>query len=58
MIVGSMGVLMLLAAIFIFTIAAHYAGLSASCNWFAYILSVLYGIYMIIPFIGFNRIFE
>ena len=35
MIVGSMGVLILLAAVFIVTIAAHYAVFAVSCNWFA-----------------------
>ena len=58
MIDRSMGVLILLAAVFIFTIAAHYAGFSASCNWFAWILSVPDGIYMISLFAGYSRIFE
>ncbi|HDN65317.1 MAG TPA: CDP-diacylglycerol--serine O-phosphatidyltransferase [Methanosarcinales archaeon] len=56
--VRSMGVLMLLAVVFIFTIAAHYARFCGSCNWFAWILFVLVGIYMICPFIGCSRLFE
>ena len=56
--VRSTRILMLLAAVFIFTIAAHYAGFCGSCNWFAWILSVLVGIYMISPFGGYSRIFE
>lgn len=51
-------VLMLLAAVFIFTIAAHYAGFYGSYNWFAWVLFVLVGIYMISPFIGCSRLFE
>lgn len=56
--VRSMGILMLLAAVFIFTIAAHYAVFCGSGNWFAWVLFVLVGIYMICPFIGCSRIFE
>ncbi len=56
--VRSVRVLMLLAAVFIFTIAAHYAGCSSSCNWFAWVLFVLVGIYMVCPFIGCSRLFE
>ncbi|PXF61025.1 MAG: CDP-diacylglycerol--serine O-phosphatidyltransferase [Candidatus Methanogaster sp.] len=56
--VRSMGVLILLAAVFIFTIAAHYARFCGSCNWFAWVLFVLVGIYMICPFIGCSRLFE
>ncbi len=51
-------VLMLLAAVFIFTIAAHYAGFYGSYNWFAWVLFVLVGIYMICPFIGCSYVFE
>jgi CDP-diacylglycerol--serine O-phosphatidyltransferase len=56
--VRSMRVLMLLAAVFVFTIAAHYAGFCGSCNWFAWVLFVLVGIYMICPFMGCSRLFE
>jgi phosphatidylserine synthase len=56
--VRSVRVLMLLAAVFIFTIAAHYAEFCGSCNWFAWVLFVLVGIYMISPFIGCSSIFE
>jgi hypothetical protein len=48
----------LLATVFIFTIAAHYGGLSAFCNWFAGIPSVPDGIYAISPFAEYSRIFE
>ena len=51
-------VLMLLAAVFIFTIAAHYAGFYGSYNWFAWVLFVLVGIYVICPFIGCSHVFE
>jgi len=56
--VRSVKVLMLLSAVFIFTIAAHYAGFCGSCNWFAWVLFVLVGIYMICPFIGCSHVFE
>jgi CDP-diacylglycerol--serine O-phosphatidyltransferase len=56
--VRSMRVLVLLSAVFIFTIAAHYAEFCGSYNWFAWVLFVLVGIYMICPFIGCSRLFE
>lgn len=56
--VRSMGVLALLASVFIFTIAAHYFGFCESCNWFAWILFVLVGIYVMCPFIGCSHVFE
>ena len=56
--VRSMRILILLAAVFIFTIAAHYAEFYGSCNWFAWVLFVLVGIYVICPFIGCSHVFE
>jgi len=56
--VRSMKILILLAAVFIFTIAAHYAEFCGSYNWFAWVLFVLVGIYMICPFIGCSHVFE
>ncbi len=56
--VRSMRILMLLAAVFIFTIAAHYAKFCGSCNWFAWVLFILVGIYVICPFIGCSHVFE
>ncbi|KAF5419424.1 MAG: Archaetidylserine synthase [Candidatus Methanogaster sp.] len=56
--VRSMRILMLLASVFIFTIAAHYFGFCGSCNWFAWVLFVLVGIYVICPFIGCSHVFE
>ena len=56
--VRSMRILILLAAVFIFTIAAHYARFCGSCNWFAWVLFVLVGIYMVSPFIGCSHVFE
>ncbi len=56
--VRSIRVLILLAAVFIFTISAHYAGFCRSCNWFAWMLFVLVGIYVICPFIGCSHVFE
>ena len=56
--VRSMRMLMLLAAVFIFTIAAHYAGFCGSYNWSAWGLFVLVGIYMISPFVGCSHFFE
>jgi len=56
--VRSVRVLMLLASVFIFTIAAHYAGFYGSHNWFAWVLFVMVGIYVICPFIRCSHIFE
>ena len=55
---GTFAVLLLLAAVFIFTIATHYAKFCGSCNWFAWVLFILVGIYVICPFIGCSHVFE
>ncbi len=56
--VRSMRVLMLLSAVFIFTIAAHYSKFCGSCNWFAWVLFVLVGIYTMCPVIGCSHVLE
>lgn len=52
--IRSLNMLIPLAAIFILTIVAYYAGF---CNWFAWILFVLIGIYTMSPLVGGSRIY-